>query len=260
MVIAIEATRQYTVPRSGRSGPAMLLAILMHVLLGLFLFFGLNWQSHAPEVIQAEVWSALPQIAAPARTTPPPQPVVVEQPKPVDVVPPPPPPAQPDIVIKEPLKKPPEKVAPPPPPPPPVQPKIEPKPAKLPPPPPPVKPAVPSQLADLLKGADVPSTGTADHSSGPKGSPGYAAKIGSIIRSHISTAGKPTGNPTVVITIQLLPSGEVRDVQVKQSSGQPAFDSKVVDAVSLGSPYPPDTDGKVRPSMELYYKYDPNQP
>jgi colicin import membrane protein len=258
MVIAVEATRQYTVPRTGRSGPALLLAILMHVLLGVFLFFGLNWQSHAPEVIQAEVWSALPQIAAPAQTAPPP-PVVVEPPKQVDVVPPPPPPVQPEITIKEPVKKPPEKVAPPPPLPPPVQQKTEPKPVKVPPPPPAPKIAPLSQDVTKLV-PDLPSTGTAAQTSGPRGNPGYAAKIATIIRSHISTAGKPSGNPTVVITIQLLPSGEVRDVQIKQGSGQPAFDSKVVDAVSLGAPYPKDTDGKVPPSMELYYKYDPNQP
>jgi colicin import membrane protein len=257
MVISVDATRQYTVHRSGRSGPAMLLAILMHVLLGVFLFLGLNWQSHAPEVIQAEIWSALPQIAAPAQTAPPPQPVPVEQPKPVEVVPPPPPPVQPEIVIKEPVKKPPEKVAPPPPPPPPplLQQKIEPKPIK---PPPPAKALPPSDVAMLQAEAGTPSTGTATQTSGPKGNPGYATKIASMIRTRISL--RPTGNPTVVITIQLLPSGEVRDVQIKQSSGQPAFDNNVVGAVSLAAPYPKDTDGKVPPTMDLYYKFDPNQP
>jgi colicin import membrane protein len=255
MVIAVEATRQYTVPRTGRSGPALLLAILMHVLLGLFLFFGLNWQSHAPEVIQAEVWSALPQISAPAQTAPPPPPVVVEQPKPIDVVPPPPPPVQPEITIKEPVKKPPEKVAPPPPPPPPAQQKIEPKPAKPLPPPPTAKPALPSDLALLQKQAGTPSNGTAEQTSGPKGDPGYAGKIRALIKQHINF--NPVGNPTVDLTIQILPGGVVGDVQVTHSSGNSAYDDAVIRGVHDASPLPKDTDGKVPNPLYLHYQYNP---
>jgi colicin import membrane protein len=256
MVIAIEATRQYTVPRYGRSAPALLLAILMHVLLGLFLFFGLNWQSHAPEVIQAEVWSALPQISAPAQTAPPPPPVVVEQPKPIDVVPPPPPPVQPEITIKEPVKKPPEKVAPPPPPPPPVQHKVEPKPAKLPPPPAPVtKPAVPSDLALLQQQAGTPSTGKAAQTSGPKGDASYGAKLQALIKQHIQFPA--VGNPIVDLTIQILPGGVVGDVRVTQSSGNPAYDDAVIRGVHDASPLPPDVNGKVPNPLYMHFQYNP---
>ena len=258
MPIALEATRQYTVPQ-GRSGTgrALFLALVMHVLLGLFLYFGLNWQSHEPEVIDAEMWSALPQIAAPQQTAPPVPitPPPLPTPEPIKVVPPediPAPQPKPDIEIKEPPKKePPKKVAPPPPPPPPAPPKLEAKPAPAP-PPKPLPPAQPSQRSfdfDPVK----PSTGTAAVTSGPKGSPGYAQKIASIVRAHTSFSTQ--GNPTVEVTIQLLPSGEVSDAQVTKPSGNDAFDAAVLRGIHDSSPLPKDVDGRVQTPLKMIYHY-----
>ena len=256
MPIAMDVTRQYTVPESRRgSGRALVLALAMHVLLGLFLYFGLNWQSHEPDTIEAEMWSALPQVAAPQQTAPPvpvtPPPVQVIQP--IKVVPPddtPPPQAKPDIEIKEPPKKElPKKVAPPPPPPAPTPPKVEAKPTPAP-PPKPLPPAQPSQRSfdfDPVK----PSTGTAAVTSGPQGNSSYAGKIRAWVQPHVHSTVQ--GNPEVVVTIQLLPSGEVRDVQVKTPSGDPTFDDQAVRGVYASSPLPKDdATGRVVTPLELH--------
>ena len=51
------------------------LALLAHALLIGALALGLNWRIRTPEsVVSAELWSALPQVAAPAPVEPPPQP------------------------------------------------------------------------------------------------------------------------------------------------------------------------------------------
>ena len=68
-------------------GAGLGLAILAHLLLILAIAFGVNWRAHEPAGIEAELWSAVPQAAAPRAAEPQPQP----QPAP-EVKPPPPPP------------------------------------------------------------------------------------------------------------------------------------------------------------------------
>ncbi|WP_395137894.1 cell envelope integrity protein TolA [Schlegelella aquatica] len=65
-------------------GRGLLLALLMHVLLVVGLALGVNWRSSEPDAVEAELWAAVPQAAAPAPPPPPP-----EQEK-VPPVPPPP--------------------------------------------------------------------------------------------------------------------------------------------------------------------------
>ncbi|MEO5845818.1 MAG: cell envelope integrity protein TolA [Caldimonas sp.] len=91
-------------PPGMRSGLA--LAILAHVLLIVALTFGVNWKASEPEGVVAELWSSVPQAAAPraatppeprpppaAEATPPPKPEPVLQPKPAPFVKPEPEPA-----------------------------------------------------------------------------------------------------------------------------------------------------------------------
>jgi colicin import membrane protein len=61
----------------------------------------------------------------------------------------------------------------------------------------------------------------------------------------------------VQVTIQLLPSGEVRNAQVKQSSGNAAFDDAVIRGVYATSPFPKDTNGTVPSTMDLKYSLSP---
>jgi colicin import membrane protein len=248
-----EFLRPYAVPRAGKKLPSVLLAVLMHGLLLVFLFFGLNWQTRTPQTVDAELWSSLPQIAAPRASAPPPEPTPpVQTPQvdvqPIKVVPPPEPPPVADILIKEPVKKPPPKTTPPPPPQP------APK-AKTVAPPKPEKPVPPSDLAMLQNQANAPSTGTAAFTGGQRGDDKYAGRIAAIVKSHTNfppPAGV-VGNPTVMIRIQLLPSGEVRDLQIEKESGIPAFDDAVVRGIRASSPLPKDVNGRVEPTLDLNY-------
>jgi len=252
-VISGEFMRPYAVPRAGRSLPSVVLAIAMHGLLIVFLFFGLNWRTRTPETVDAELWSSLPQIAAPRATAPPPEPTPpapVVEPQPIKVVPPPEAPSQADILIKEPVKKPPPKPAPPPPPPPPAPQ------AKVVAPPKPEKLLPPSDLALLQNQANAPSTGTAAFTGGQRGDDKYAGRIAAIVKSHTNFPPPPgvVGNPTVTVRIQLLPTGEVRDAQIEKESGVPAFDDAVMRGIRASSPLPKDSNGRVEPTVDLDYK------
>ncbi|MGZ5206612.1 MAG: cell envelope integrity protein TolA, partial [Caldimonas sp.] len=71
-------------PPGMRSGLA--LALLAHVLLVLALAWSVNWKTSEPDGVVAELWSALPQIAAPRAAPPEPPPPRVE-PRPTPPVP-----------------------------------------------------------------------------------------------------------------------------------------------------------------------------
>ena len=60
-------------PPRGR-GPALGLAFAAHVVLLLALAFGVNWRASQPPTLAAELWSAVPQAAAPRAVEPPPPP------------------------------------------------------------------------------------------------------------------------------------------------------------------------------------------
>ena len=72
-----------------RTGPALGLALFAHLLLVLALAFGVNWHTSEPTSVAAELWSAVPQAAAPRAVetpTPPPAPPPAEVRKPEPVV------------------------------------------------------------------------------------------------------------------------------------------------------------------------------
>ena len=83
-------------------GAGLGLAILAHLLLILAIAFGVSWRAHEPAGIEAELWSAVPQAAAPRAAAPEPQP----QPQPAPEVKPPPPPPPPPPKAEEPPPKP----------------------------------------------------------------------------------------------------------------------------------------------------------
>jgi colicin import membrane protein len=67
-------------PPPGR-GPALGLALLAHVLLIAALAFGVHWRNSEPTTVAAELWSAMPQAAAPRAVEPEPAPT----PRPTEV-------------------------------------------------------------------------------------------------------------------------------------------------------------------------------
>src|ERR1035437_5120039 len=99
--------------------PSAVLAVLVHVLLAVFLFFGVHWQSRQPEAVMVELWNSLPAPVAekvePApeiKPEPPPKPEVKPEIKPEPKVEKAVEPPKPDIALekkKEPKKEPPKK-------------------------------------------------------------------------------------------------------------------------------------------------------
>ena len=245
------------VPHSRRDWRAIGLAIVMHVLLGVLLFFGVRWQSSTPAVIQAELWSASPQTATPApvRVVPPPK---VETPKPPPKVEEEPLPVKPDIVVKQPVKtEPPKKKEPP------KQeivkapPKVEPAPPKVVAKPPvEAPPKAPSDLANLIASAGAPSTGKDPQTSGPKGDPGY---VGAITTKILSNLRFPLpvdlqGNPEALFEVTQLQSGEIVTSKMTKSSGLPAYDAAIARAIEASSPLPKRKDGSVERNLTLSFK------
>ena len=64
---------------------SFLLALVMHLLLGIVLYYGVHWQSSTPVGAEAELWEEIPAATAPPPREPEPQPVV--QPRPVPAPP-----------------------------------------------------------------------------------------------------------------------------------------------------------------------------
>ena len=88
---------QFAPPRPPARLRAIALAVLAHAILIAALTWGVNWKSSSDmPAVQAELWSAVPQQAAPRAVEPPapPPPPQPEPPKPTPVPPPPPPPRQ----------------------------------------------------------------------------------------------------------------------------------------------------------------------
>lgn len=90
--------------------PAIVLAVLVHLLIFAVLIFGVSWQSKEPPPVQVELWGQLPEQKVTAAAPPPqeamPEPKA-EEPKPVVKEPEPEPepakpePAKPDLALKE---------------------------------------------------------------------------------------------------------------------------------------------------------------
>lgn len=81
-----------SIPPSGEWGKPLLMALGVHALLAAALAWGVSWKQSTPPVFEAELWSALPQSAAPALIEPTPEPT--EQ---ADT----PPPAKPEAAVPE---------------------------------------------------------------------------------------------------------------------------------------------------------------
>lgn len=88
--------------KSGRL-PAAILAVLVHLLFIGFLIFSVNWRSHSPPPVMADLWEALPPPKAQPVVTP--HPTSKPKPKPEPVVEPEPPQPKPDIALKEKKRK-----------------------------------------------------------------------------------------------------------------------------------------------------------
>lgn len=251
--------------RPGEPGKnkAIAFTVVVHLALIAALFFGVQWKSSEPEVMEVELWSATPVKAT--RLPPPPpapkvEPVPVPKPEPKPVPKIEPPAKKPEIVVKEEKKKP-EPVKP--------EPKPEPKkpePKKV----EPVKPspAPPDPFKEMLEretrqrqAAETQARlgALADEerraSAARRGLESYATKIRNKIRGNIVLPPGIQGNPEAIFEVNQLPTGEVLSIRLKRSSGNPVLDASIERAIHKSSPLPkPDDISLFRRDLEIKYK------
>ena len=249
-------------------------ALLVHLLLAAALTWGVNWKRNDPALsFEAELWSALPQEAAPpleAPPPPPPEPVVAPAPTPA-----PPPPAQalPDADIaleREKKRKADEKkkaealadkaekaekakkleeaktkAA--------AQAKLEAKKLAT-----QKEQQTKKQAAAEAKqrkenldrmNAQLGATGAADakgsaqKASGPSAS--YESKVNAKIRPNIVFTETNVGNPVAEVEVRTTLDGTITSQRLVKSSGNKAWDDAVIKAIIRTESLPRDVDGRV---------------
>ncbi len=245
---------------------SMGLALLAHAFLLAALTLGVQWKRETLTVTaEAELWSAVPQQAAPRLIEPTPEPVKA-------LTPPPPPQAQPkptdaDIALeREKLhqkklqelekqrseqvkqkqlqdKRDQDKKAAE------DKKKSEQEVKKL-----------DAQRADNLKriaglagaaGAST-STGTALRSSGP--SAGYGGRVSARIKPNIVFTDDIVGNPIAEVEVRAAANGTIVSRKLTRSSGVKSWDEAVLKAIDKTDKLPPDSDGQVPGALIIFFK------
>lgn len=231
---------------------ALVLAVVVHLMLVVALNWGTLWsQQPQDQGVEAELWSAVPQAAAPKLEAPPqPEPTPEPEPEPKPepelkpvVTPPPPKPA-----IK-PAAKPVQEVKPV------VDPQIaidklkkkqaEEKQAKE------AQPrheAAVKRLQNMAGSVGTPvDTGVAPKPSGPSAS--YIGRLRAKVKPNITFPDAMlqavVGNPTADVEVTCSPTGKIEAVDLIKSSGNPAWDQAVINGLRKTEMLPRDIDGSV---------------
>lgn len=271
--------------RDSGKWPSLVLAALVHILLALFLFFGVRWQNPAPEAVEVSVVDGLPPPPAPREAPPrpePPRPEPKPEPKPAPKAEPkplPPPPAKPEIVTKpEPKKPEPKKLEKPKAEPPKPMDKPKPEPKKPEPKPAP-KPKQPEPLQDRMKDLLASETQLvrkteADRQqanqlaeenqrvaaarasqANAKALDSYINKIQVKVRGNIILPLGISGNPEAVFLVSQAVDGTILEIRLKRSSGNPALDSAIEKAIQKSSPLPrPEKEELFERNLELKFR------
>jgi colicin import membrane protein len=248
--------------------PSIVLAVVVHVLLAAFLFFGVRWQSSQPEAVMVELWNSPPAPVA-ERVEPKPEikPQPIPEPKP-EVKPAPQVEApKPDIALekKKELKKEPPKKEPP---------KKEPlkkEPLKK-------EPLMkePEPKLNLDRSKDIRAqlereTATLNQqlekdrildqmkregaALAARADAAYIGKLKGKIRSNVVLPPDIPGNPEAIFDVVQLPTGEVISVKLRKSSGHKAYDDAVERAILKSSPLPrPDRPEQFQRILEIKFR------
>jgi colicin import membrane protein len=102
-------------------------------------------------------------------------------------------------------------------------------------------------------GGSAGSTGTAAHNAGPSGT--YAGKLISAIRRNIVFTGAPTGNPVATVEVTAAPGGSIISRRLVKSSGHKDWDDAVLRAVERTGSLPRDTDGRVPSPVTIDFSF-----
>jgi colicin import membrane protein len=94
--------------------------------------------------------------------------------------------------------------------------------------------------------------GTAKQSSGPSAS--YGGRIKARVKPNITYTDTPVGNPTAEVEVRTSPDGTIISRKLVKSSGVKSWDDAVLNAIDKTEKLPPDTDGRVIPSLTLGFR------
>lgn len=266
--------------------PGAALALLAHAVMLLALTSMVNWRTSPPEAVTAELWSAVPQMAAPPAPEPAPAPPPPPTPAPTPAPPPPKAePVQPDPQIaiaqakaererieraereklekqqarekakeraereraeKERVRKEQESVAK-------AKADAEAKKAK----------AEEERLAQQRQknlermmgqvgASGVSTAGTAAQSSGPSAS--YAGRLVAAIKPNIVFTEAISGNPAAEVEVRAGPSGSIIARRIVRSSGNKDWDEAVLRAIDRTANLPRDVDGRVPSTLTMVFR------
>lgn len=244
---------------------ALALAVLVHLIFAVVLVFGVDWQTKEASPVMAELWNSLPAPApAPApkpvpkpEPEPAPRPEPKPQPKPVPKPEPKleqPKPVKADIELKDKKKEKEKKLK-----------EEENKKAeaqkKL------KELALKEQHAmleaeqvALSKQREAAETARQQAAAQSRLMNDAISRINSHIRRFIVKPPDVVGNPVAEFEVSLIPTGEVLNVKLSRSGGNPAWDNAVERAIRKASPLPLPTDpalvGRFR---EFTLKYRMNE-
>lgn len=223
--------------------PAMVLAVVVHVLLAAALVLGVSWQSRAPEVVTVELWEPPP--SPPAVEPEPPKPAPVPEAKPEPRI------EKPDIAIKAPPK-----------------PKPKPKPVAKPAPPKPDDRLAQLRLREEL--AREQQQIAAEHerqtvknqlardaaTARSHALDTYVSRIRAKVHGNFNVNQPVQGNPEAMFLVTQLPTGEILDAKLVIPSGNRMYDDAVLRAILKSSPLPkPDSPGLFQRELKLTFRF-----
>lgn len=96
------------------------------------------------------------------------------------------------------------------------------------------------------------ATGSAARSSGPSAS--YAGRLVGRIRPNIVMTGEIAGNPRTEVEVRVAADGTILSSRIVKSSGVKAWDDAVLRAIEKTEVFPKDIDGRVPPVMVLGFR------
>ncbi|MBB2918573.1 cell envelope integrity protein TolA [Cupriavidus alkaliphilus] len=241
------AASPYQPVRERRTLTCFLLALLMHLLLGALLYYGVRWRNAVPTGVAAELWEPVPAATAPepaVRPAPTPRPVEEEDA---------------DISLQEKQRKARE-----------AEREAEQrrqresqalaeaarKEAQ--------RKAMEAQRqasnaerqAELARlraqagGAGATANTGAGSGSSARPSSGYAERVRQRVKPNIIFNEDVPGNPAAVVAVHMAPDGSLLSTRLARSSGNAGWDSAVLRAVQRSDPLPRDSNG-VAPSNIL---------
>ncbi len=220
------------------------LALAVHAGLVFALTAAVQWRSHSPEVVAAELWASVPEAAAPPAPAPTPAPPLRA------AAPPEPPPPKVDIAVER------ERAA---------REKAEQaaaraaqqrareaaeQQARM-------EAAREETLRRMMSQAGAAAAsgaapGTAARDAAPSAS--YTARLASLIRSNTVFSGEVAGNPAAEVEVRAAGSGTIISRRLVKSSGNAAWDEAVLRGIDKTGTLPRDTDGRVPATVIISFR------